>query len=345
MSVINKMLQDLESREATSEIIGADYQPSAKKSNTIRLIIWLLVALVVGIYGAYTLFVEQKLTTASEDSHELNKVATPTPKKMQMAVLAPVMPTANIEQPIIEITPVAEELATELDIPPPISSESQQVVIQTPPMEIETPVDETPTASFSMNNSGQGQQIVDLKQRISELLANDKNQQAMTLLVTLLQNEPANIKARKKLAALYFAQGNSVQARMLLTDSIQLFPELGDLKLMLARVYQSQNDTRLALTTLLTFEPQQDIAEYLAYRAGIARQLKELSIAKQDYQSLVGMEPNNGKWWLGLGLVEDQLGHAKQAVNAYQNTQHDMQLDNAVKEFVKQRISILSEPR
>jgi MSHA biogenesis protein MshN len=154
-------------------------------------------------------------------------------------------------------------------------------------------------SSFTMTGSSQENNTSSLKQRIAESLNSDNLDLAQSLLKELLETEPDNIKARKKLASLLFAQGNYKQSRQLLVRGIELHPTQSSLRLMLARLYMVQKEPSLAINILSEFEPSRDNqTEYLAYRAALAQQLKQTKLAKTDYQALTHIDSDNAKWWI-----------------------------------------------
>ena len=198
-------------------------------------------------------------------------------------------------------------------------------------------------SSFSMTGSSRENNSNSLKQRIAESLDNNDVDLAQVLLNELLENEPDNIKARKKLASLNFAQGSYARTKQLLLQGIQRHPTKSDLRLMLARLYVIQKESSNALEILAGDQPNVDNqTEYLAYRAALAQQLKQTTLAKSDYQTLTNIESTNAKWWLGLAIAEDQLGDINMAVQAYSKASALGQLDDSVNDFIQQRISVLA---
>jgi MSHA biogenesis protein MshN len=194
-----------------------------------------------------------------------------------------------------------------------------------------------------MTGSSQEKSTSSLKQRIAESLNNANVDLAQSLLQELLETEPDNIKATKKLASLLFAQGNYTQSRQLLIQGIELHPTKSDLRLMLARLYMVQNEPSLAMNILAEFQPSRNNqSEYLAYRAALAQQLKQTKLAKKDYQTLTHIESDNAKWWLGLAIAEDQLGEMNMAIKSYNKASSLGQLQGSVNEFIQQRMTVLA---
>jgi MSHA biogenesis protein MshN len=202
-----------------------------------------------------------------------------------------------------------------------------------------------PEASFSMSSTSLMAHKKDLKQRIAEQLDAGNQAQGIVLLEQFLVEQPNNINARKKLASLYFAQGRQEQAKLLLSQSVEQYPQRSDFRLMLARILVLEQQQTQAMQWLEELPTTQSNAELLAYRAVLAQQLRKTDLAKQDYAALTRIDPDNGKWWLGLGIAEDKLGNPKQALVAYQSANQTNQLDAVVADFVKTRIDILSESK
>ena len=222
-----------------------------------------------------------------------------------------------------------------------VETQDKQLVSQSS-SEISTRTTAEQTSSFSMSGSSQENNTSNLKQRIAENLDNDSFDLAQSLLGKLLAIEPDNIKARKKLASLLFAQGNYAQSKQLLIQGIELHPTQSDLRLMLARLYVVQKESAQAMRILAEFQPGSDNqTEYLAYRASLAQQLKQAESAKSDYQTLTDMEPNNARWWLGLAIVRDQSDEITMALQAYNKAYRLDQLDSSVNNFIQKRISVL----
>ena len=152
-----------------------------------------------------------------------------------------------------------------------------------PEDEAEAAVDPEPEVasqtSFSMTGSSQENKTNSLKQRIAESLSGNDKELAQKLLSQLLIEQPDNLQARKKLASLYFAQGNFIQTRLLLQQGIEQNPNQADLRLMLARLYTAQKDVPKAMSVLTAHQPSEgNRTDYLAYRAALAQQLNQAQI-------------------------------------------------------------------
>ena len=373
MSVVNKMLKDLEARQSQSNEINADYHAPQKKQS--KLLVLVLVILILTIAAITFAIIDKSLpfngnkntvVTASENTESSPPATTAKkmivlPKKQvqpQIASVEPSKPSLELENTATDISLPSNVLTDQkvlLNEPKIITDnltslqniETQDELLETPnntqSSELDTQAKSEQTSSFSMSGSSQENNLSSLKQRIAESLNNNDLDLAQLLLHELLETEPENIKASKKLASLLFAQGDYVRSKLLLIRSIELHPAQSDLRLMLARLYVVQKDTAQAMNILAEIQPSADNqTEYLAYRASLAQQLKQTELAKSDYKTLTKIESTNAKWWLGLAIAEDQLGEMNMAVQAYNRASALGQLDGSVNEFIQQRITVLA---
>ncbi|MFQ3190951.1 MAG: MSHA biogenesis protein MshN [Paraglaciecola sp.] len=372
MSVVNKMLKDLEARKSKTDEIDADYHaPQKKQPNLLILILLILsiVAITFALVDRDYLFGESKNTdvTASVNTQPLTpaapikKMTTVTEKSQIQPQVQPQIASTQYSKANIELVVTETDVASTINVldDPQVLNELEMAInnvavspkIETQNKQIDTQDSNKlniqnaseQTSRFSMTGSSQENNARSLKQRIAESLNNDNLDLAQSLLHELLATEPDNIKARKKLAALLFAQGNYIQSKQLLVRGIELHPAKSDLRLMLARLYMAQKKTSQAMNILTEFQPSSDNqTEYLAYRAALAQQLKQSTYAKSDYQTLTNVESDNAKWWLGLAIAEDQLGEMNMALQAYKRASSLGQLDGSVNEFIQQRITVLT---
>jgi MSHA biogenesis protein MshN len=372
MSVVNKMLKDLEARQAQTDEIHADYLPPQKKQPkllVLALSILSVAAILFALLDKNQLYTENKITevttavnTQPVSAAAIIKKMTVVTKKAQLQEQIPSQITST-QSPITNIGLVTTEadiasksnladtktLPNELEVAARnqaslqiIDTRDKQLGAQSG-IKLKSQAAPENTSSFSMTGSSKENNTSSLKQRIAESLNDDNLDLAQSLLHTLLETEPNNIKARKKLASLHFAQGNYTQSKQLLVRGIELHPTKSDLRLMLARLFMVQKESSQAMKTLAEFQPSGDNqTEYLAYRAALAQQFKQTMLAKSDYQALTHIDSDNAKWWLGLAIAEDQLGEMNLALQAYNRASSLGQLDRSVHEFIQQRITILT---
>lgn len=360
MSVVNKMLQDLEARQVNASKVNADYQPPTQSFRWLRWLVGVsLVLLLVLLYWLYG----QKLT---------HQAVVQTPQKIMVsAEQSPVSPAAKVmvepESPadlaVAALNPGVTE-AVDYQLPSETTDLALQSVglnsqtddmLDPAPQQISSlnaetagpsaaaPKSEPSPSAFAIKDSSQASQSRSLKQQISDALASKNNNLAMRLLSDLLEQQPANFEALKKLASLLFADGQITQASNRLLAAIQVAPERADLRLMLARLYIQQQQPDLALALLQELNAVALPIDYLAFRANLAQQQADYATAHQDYLRLTFMDDSNARWWLGLAIIEEKRGaSASVALQAYQRAQNLAQLEPAVSDFIAQRIKLLT---
>jgi MSHA biogenesis protein MshN len=371
MSVVNKMLKDLEARQSRTQKIAADYHPPQKKQLKLLFLVVLTISIIAAII--FTLANNSQMFYKGSNTKPAPSINTqplrPLVSTKAMTVVAKKVPilepqvsstqhsSTNIELDMAEtgVTDTIAVLADEKLFPHENSMTPDEAAslkdLETQYKQLKPQNNEQINAqatplqppSFSMINSSQKEDINTLKQRIADSLNNRRFNLAQPLLIKVLDIEPNNIKVRKKLASLLFSQGNYAQSKQILIQGIELHPVRNDLRLMLARLYIVQKESLKALNILAEFQPSaNNKTEYLAYRASLAQQLMQTELAKSDYQTLTLIEPDNAQWWLGLAIIRDQLGEFTIALQAYNKANTLGQLDNSVNDFIQQRISVLA---
>ena len=368
MSVINKMLNDLQSRDSTQGPIQADYVPP--KKNRLRIgiytgLIILVIMLAVLLYwpswvkqsGSIPQAPVQAPKTPTEPIQQARLTQANTSQINQAEVNQSDEPDEGLEnvseQPLASnaaLPSVEQDVASVEQKAPPIEDTSNQLsaVLESPSnvdqidnLDSENGPGDIP--KFKMVRTDAAQALAGLKQNLATAIAEGDNFAAIDLLTQLLKLEPSNVNARKKLASIYFSRGKYALAKSLLVVGVEQFPERNDFRLMLSRIDLVKQDQASAFTWLEGVLVENADQELLDMRASLAQQLGKLQLAANDYQLLVDLTPDNAKWWLGLGTVRDQLGQTELAVMAYRKVLELDLLSPQVNEFVLQRIALLSE--
>ena len=211
-----------------------------------------------------------------------------------------------------------------------------------------TPVTSSPdpkpqtTPAMSVSKAAPEKLEASLKDQINQAMKRGETREAIRLLVRLMQREPDDISVRKRLASVYFAEGQIEQAQQLLEQTLLKAPANTSVRLMLARLYVQQNLNDLVWEVIREPALSTD-TDFLGFRAGFAQQQEKYETAMSDYSSLVSLQPDNARWWLGLGVAADKLNRNHMAVKAYQKAAMMQGLDSDVEAFIRQRLSDLTE--
>ncbi|WP_395339854.1 tetratricopeptide repeat protein [Ningiella sp. W23] len=166
---------------------------------------------------------------------------------------------------------------------------------------------------------------------------------AISALSTLVELYPQDSRARKQLASVLFSRQAYEQASIVLKAGLPHAPADSDMRVMLARLLYKTGEYSQALQTLKS-HPYPHLAdiELISFRAALGERMGEYSSAYEDYTLLTTREPNNAKWWLGLGVSQDKLSMSAQAIESYYQVQNLNQLPTDVNQFVEQRIAVLT---
>lgn len=178
--------------------------------------------------------------------------------------------------------------------------------------------------------------------RAENALEKNEISRAEKLLEEVLLLDPKQVDSRKKLAALWFGREAFTDAISLINQGLNITPNDIELRLMKARIYLSKNKPDSAYASLKKLSNTQNI-EYLSLLATLAQQLNQLPMAIESYTRLTTLQPEMGKWWLGLGVAFDSNSQFKEAAKAYKNALLQNDMSRATTAFAKRRISELGE--
>ena len=362
MSVVNKMLNDLEQRES-SEVTQANYQPPAKKPVPVRLLIIILVgAIAIGAALFWPVESSQPVVQSpvvqpinqAANNQPINNnseaVAQPqgdtttsdSPSSVEVSRLNPVPTPAQSMQPVNNAPaelpePRQSASSTQTDT---VQASTQQGEITAPPVSNET---QPAKPAVPVIRSSTDPNKMALKAQIADAIERNNSNEAIRLLRTLILQQPDNINAKKRLAALYFSEGRSEDAQRLLQDTLSQTPADSSVRLMYARLMAQKNEQELAYYTLKEADdyPPANI-ELLGFRASIAQQMGKLDAALSDYALLVSLDARNAKWWLGQAVVADKQGERKLAIESYREAYALQSLDANIQRFIAQRLQSLT---
>lgn len=413
MSVVNKMLQDLEARKAEPNA-SSDYQ-APQPSNSKRIFIYGALGLVVLAFSVWLYFDNSNSVSKGNSSSEIHlvdnatnntsqgeqKITTQLPVEQaqqpsDVASESAMLSDKNDQEPLsaeqlqaysfnqnrptaaaLDETAQQSKAASSVKMPietqnvPDTNSDDEKQVSEslllaqdsvanqisskvvsikslssnTVQTENKTEVAITGDSDsvFEVRSSQNIDSVEGLKQQVQIALRRGDQKEAIRLLTKLLDKTPDNILARKRLAAMLFAQGNHLQADEILRHGVILQPDNQEMRIMQARLWVQMKNPTKALELLNDFKVSAVQApDYISYRASLARQVSRFDTAKSDYRQLTQSQPANARWWLGLAVAEEKLGNNQPALQAYINAKDLDQLSSEVNDFVQQRIQYLA---
>lgn len=377
MSVINQMLKDLDRRQQEAEG-AAVYVAPVRQQGWWMLVLTLLCTLALGILGWRTWIFWQQSQRASLPAAQVEapRTAPAVAPSAPLAVVAttqavpsaaPVakVPAAGAESTAARVAPSAAEqvpadeavLADEGNPEEALGDETIPSDEELQPdlyaeLAAEQSAEEAPAPAAPRKPGILKIETVELsdaelatlaERKATTAMAKGRMQEAQDGYYEVLAHDPHNQGAREQLAGLLYGAGRLTEAAQVLEEGLRLYPAQADLRLLLARVAISGGDRQKALDWLTGYQP--DIAsnlDYYATWAGLAQELGQPVQASEMYVRLLRQQPDQGRWWLGLGVAEDGQGHRQRALDAYRNAQLHGNLGEASTQWLEQRIGQLT---
>lgn len=173
-------------------------------------------------------------------------------------------------------------------------------------------------------------------------LAAKQVSKAEKLLEDVVILRPSDSQSRKKLAALWFGRQAYQDAINILSQGIALNGKDSSLREMKARIYISLGRFTAALKTLKPMASLKD-EQYQVMLANTAQQAQQNEVAVDAYNMLIVMQPEQGRWQLGLAVLYDKNSQFNLASSAYKIalTKNDLSLSS--ENFIKQRIQVIGQ--
>ena len=158
-----------------------------------------------------------------------------------------------------------------------------------------------------------------------------------------------NGEARRQLAALYYGQGSSAQALSVLSDGVLLAPTNLEWRELMAKILVGENRFEEVLNIMPDNLDENALqagrSDYLILKGTSAQAVNKPIQAVSAFSAMTLLEPNNGKWWMALGINQDALDQAQQAATAYERALSLGGLSSASAQYATARLQALQEQR
>jgi MSHA biogenesis protein MshN len=173
-------------------------------------------------------------------------------------------------------------------------------------------------------------------------LAAKQIDKAEKLLEEVVIIKPSDSQTRKKLAALWFGRQAYQDAINLLSQGIALNGKDSSLRQMKARIHLKQGQITTALNTLKPLAQLKD-EQYQIMLANTAQQAQQNNVAIESYKILIAIQPDAGRWYLGLAVLYDKSSQFNVASVAYKQALTKNDLSVASVNFIQQRIQAIGQ--
>ena len=339
MSVINKMLQDLDRRQA----LGAGAEPhvvrapSAKTSGHEwfwRILVVLLTAALAWMgWVAVQLLPRKPLVTelafqAAAEARSRTAVkpeaAAPTPAPVVVTEEPKAVAEEPKPAPLAPPPPVSEALRLALTLETPLRSEPIRPAAPSAPTarkekEKTAPVVEKSSVDKRERTRSASDNAEAHFRRAALLLNHGRVSEAEEQLSAALRADARHTAARHAYVALLLEQRRVDAAQRLLQEALALNPEQPTFALALARIHTGQREYGTALEVLdRAGAAGAGNADFQAMRGAVLQRVGRHAEAVDAYQSaLRGGAPQPPTTWIGLGISLESLGRRSEAVMAY----------------------------
>jgi len=173
-------------------------------------------------------------------------------------------------------------------------------------------------------------------------LAAKQVSKAEKLLEDVVIIRPSDSQSRKKLAALWFGRQAYQDAINILSQGIALNGKDSSLREMKARIFLKLGRFTAALNTLKPLASLKN-EQYQVMLANTAQQAQQNQVAVDAYNMLIVMQPDQGRWPLGLAVLYDKNSQFNLASSAYKKALAKNDLSLSSENFIKQRIEVIGQ--
>lgn len=351
MSVINKMLQDLDARgSAPGEAMQPNIRPvAANDSKPGMAVVGGAVALLLLAGAGAGLWWMMKKPAPAPVAAPL--VATVTNVARSAAPVA--APEPAIAQPVDDAAPEATpELISEATseatpeaAPEPAPKAARKVVVAPqarPQPTVRVAAPPQPAAEPTGRHMTAQQRAETEYRRALAGLQEGRVHESVAALERALAIDPRHDSARQTLVGLLVESGRSEEALRVLGSGLALDPRQPAMAMLLARLQIERGASGID-TLMRTLPYAAGNAEYHAFLAGALARAGRNREAVEQYQAALRAAPGNGVWWMGLGISLEAEKNNAAAVAAFERARDLPNLSPQLRAFVDRKLQLLSQ--
>ncbi len=363
MSAINKALSEITEKASSSKLTRAEIPHVSRSKPWLWLVAGFSLSLAVGGWAvsqgpvASDEFSQYQSGEAQQVKSTLDEPAYSPTSKMTPETTRQVYTKPVQQQQVIETAvsnaPVSDTPKPEVDSFTP--RQEVRSVAQAPVLLAQVasfPSENAPSEkSGSITESSMNIEQVELTHhqlaikalgRAEKALDANDMQTALSAYQESLRYQPTNVDTRQKLAALYFGKGDTRKAYEIIQEGISLDTNNQTLRLALSKLLVKAKQPQAALSPLVHMPPMPN-RDYLAMRAVLAQKQKQDEIALESYQLLTQRDPENARWWMGLGIQQERAQQFTSAINSYNKALGKVGISNQSQAFIRDRLTVLKQ--
>jgi MSHA biogenesis protein MshN len=371
MSIINKMLQELDRRHARAAPPGQSLHPEVRAVRAARGSsewFWRTVAGLMLIAAVWTLWVVYQLqprsiaTELAERAAQNSRraAASGAPRKpVALASLAGAPATGPQPVPVetVAAKPAPETLAAPIEMlrlaltidtplaprpqrqSAPAPTEKRTARVAAAPKPHAEPVRAAPARIEKRElDRSPADRAENHFRRAAQMLERGRVADAEDALLAALDADAAHQAARQTLVALYIEQGRIEDARRHLQEGLAFNPGYAPFAVALARIHVDRSDFAAGLTVLeQAAAAGRGNADFHALHGAVLQRLGRHDQAADAYRLALGSAPQSGATWVGLAISLEALGHLPEAAEAYRRGVGSGSLAVEVRAYADQR--------
>ncbi len=365
MSLLNKMLNDIENRQGTERIpqppAGNLHHSRSTRAGSIRPIT--AVMLVAGVIIAGLVIWSQYHNSGAHPpvapAINFPIANSPSVKKDLVAINRPLMTS-----PVSSIIAVAETASKSSALPQGATLAHQDsanktemptfkksVVGKRTHKPVVNQVTEKALSADSATSTPSSFKVISPQQQSDNLymqaisfIQQSRAAEAQQALRKSLAANAANRNARQLLANLLADSGNDTEAETLLREGLKSAPKHSGFNLALAHLQFTQGKKDEAIATMEQgLANAGDDAEYHAFLAGLLQNQGRHPEAIQHYITALRSNPSMPNWLIGVGVSLQATDKKSDAAEAFQRAIDTGELSNEVVQFAEQQLKVMRQ--
>ena len=369
MSVLNQMLRDLEKRGAMPDLVAAagtatvarpalplSQRPTSTGRRRISVGVF---AIAAGFVGVHT-WLSQQAQHAGDvrgplGAKQFGSVVQPDVPAAQVAASTPAPQVASTDSrssavvaapPVQLSSPLVPSAAPAA--PKPVAIAPRAPRVSSAPRDAAPALKPAPSAPAQavasepavppavVRSSGDVTRDVD---RAADLIARGRANEAMELLVQVLNRQPTHVAARSSLAALLAEAGRREQALHVLLAGSEV--DAGTFAMPAAQLQAELGNLSGALQTLARVPLARRNGGYEGLHAGLAQRAGDHMTAIAAYRRALAQPQPDPVWWVGLGVSLEAFGEPADARTAYSRAAADPKLPADIRRYTSERLTFL----
>lgn len=353
MSLINKMLKDLEVRKDGAERVARPIFQDLHSAHSERrrargpwVVVLVLMVLAGAVLYSWNRWSDQPtghtrnpapVITLAQVAPAIPESPAPAPQQVQERAPAPAV-TAKPPKPAAR--------------PKPAKVSSTPAVISSPQVTKNRQDERNKATSFAEAASGQmektdrpytaEEQTENTYQNALRLKAQGNVVEAERQLKPLLVAQPKHVKARELLVGIHFANGRIPEAQETLEQGVAQVPAHLAFRYQLARLFLERGEEPRAVSLLEEASRQgHSDPELPAFLAALYQRAGRHADAVKSYQAALAARPQEGRWWVGLGISLETQQDSGAARDAYRRALDTGRLTSSLARYAEDRLKAL----